>query len=402
MEPTSFLLLWQTAWRPWADRRPIDQAAVWCFTVLSLGGFWTLCRVNPRNLSTSSHQSPSFDTFLRLSELFRCACQSLRLPQVRVGRLICPGPMGMMIFLAHFVVLLCLSRLILGEDELEISTYRYPYFSKLNIPFPALPEDKRSLDEQTTARRKMEVSEMPPIVQEMYGKYGNCEAYYIHVSEHVHEAVVRVLPPTIFQLDPDLVIEWQIIEADNLLIPHIDINRLTAINFYIDTHDAITTFYNNPSQSFRTPQGNDIFDPDWITSQSSFSARKGDVYLINVAQIHGVSNLTRSKPRVSISVGLHVPFDDVLPFLTHGAPVAETRLIRSTEALHPTKWSFYICCFQLLQTLLVCVVSLPSSELPISIRQCRQISNISPVSLVGLTCCIAIVCCRNRFFSLVD
>lgn len=233
---------------------------------------------------------------------------------------------ALVVFLIYFVKLVL--------SELEVSTYRYPYFSKISLDFPGLSNNKSHEQTQRTLLRKMEVSDMPPTVLEMHRKYGNCEASYVPLSQEDLDAVFRVLPPALFQLDPKLVIEWQIIEADSFLVPHVDVNRQSSINFYIDTYDAATIFYNNPSNFFRTPQGNNIFDPDWITPQSSFVAQRGDIYLLNVAQIHGVHHLTRGKPRVSITVGLNVPFDDVLPFLTQGVPVAETSPISAPVSLH--------------------------------------------------------------------
>jgi hypothetical protein len=161
--------------------------------------------------------------------------------------------------------------------------------------------------------RRLPEELMPPIVQDMKRRYGNSGVDYTQADASIAAQVLRLLPPDLVDLELPAV-EWQIISGDTMLIPHIDENRRSAVNFYVHTHNEKTIFYTNATNRVVLPViNNTIFDPDWISAFDDFTASDGDVYLLNVNAIHSVQDLTALE-RVTISCGFHLPFDVVLRY----------------------------------------------------------------------------------------
>lgn len=82
--------------------------------------------------------------------------------------------------------------------------------------------------------------------------------------------------------------------------PHVDNNKiLTVINFYIQTADAITTFYHHPAKYRRLRLHNHttgyLVHDDDVTPAASFKAMPGEVYILNTAELHSVKSDRREQ-----------------------------------------------------------------------------------------------------------
>ena len=77
----------------------------------------------------------------------------------------------------------------------------------------------------------------------------------------------------------------------------------------------MTIFYSNATDEYRVPGiNNRIFDPEWISMYDSFTAHTGEVFALDVSEIHSVSGLVPGRPRVSISCGFQTPFEQLIQF----------------------------------------------------------------------------------------
>jgi hypothetical protein len=170
-------------------------------------------------------------------------------------------------------------------------------------------------DEVPAYKRGVPDEMMTPKLLELKARYGNCFVDYFPVSSTVSTAVLQMLPQQLLQLEIP-VIEWQIIHAENLLIPHVDENRMSAINIYVETHKENTVFFTNATDSYRIPGiNNTIFDPAWVSKYDEFTAFDGDVYILNVNEIHSVQEMDLLYKRVTVSAGFRTPYAIVSKYL---------------------------------------------------------------------------------------
>lgn len=96
------------------------------------------------------------------------------------------------------------------------------------------------------------------------------------------------------------------------IIPHIDNGATVNMNFYIETANAITSFYKPLSSGQPTPVtdtnavygylGGKIFQWNEVIFQTCFKANQGDCYLINVSEPHSVLNLSLPIQRKFVTV----------------------------------------------------------------------------------------------------
>ena len=103
--------------------------------------------------------------------------------------------------------------------------------------------------------------------------------------------------------------------------PHTDIVDKVSFNFYIETGDYRTTFYNSRDGSSKLTYADHgdghVYNIDELEPIDSFVANPGDVYLLNGKIIHGVSSNNRL-PRKFLQVSASdLEYDQVLGILNN-------------------------------------------------------------------------------------
>ena len=95
----------------------------------------------------------------------------------------------------------------------------------------------------------------------------------------------------LFNIEPHLIYYGEIL-GPGLLDPHIDHGATVVANFYFDSNDSITTFYepteNTLSRAYGDMKSGGIFDINTLTAVESFQAKDGESYILDVSKIHGV------------------------------------------------------------------------------------------------------------------
>tara|TARA_R100000742_G_C4243420_1_gene62706 strand:+ start:263 stop:784 length:522 start_codon:yes stop_codon:yes gene_type:complete len=82
------------------------------------------------------------------------------------------------------------------------------------------------------------------------------------------------------------------LEANTYIIPHTDSNTKAVINFYIETSNCLTQFYEikenaKPSQINNQTDGY-IYNLKDLIKKESFIAQSGDIYILDVSKVHSV------------------------------------------------------------------------------------------------------------------
>lgn len=201
-----------------------------------------------------------------------------------------------------------LSALVTESFGLQLIPKEKP-FLKLNLTMPLIPVS--ALNKDVTFARKVSEEQMSPELLWLKGRHGMSDVSYSQLDEDLMQLVFSVIPGSLLVEEVPSV-EWQVITGERKLIPHIDQNRISAINFYVSVHGETTVFYSNPTNEYVIPGlKNKVFDHEWITAGDSFVAEQGDVYLLDVSTIHSVENLSPTEPRVTVTCGFNLPFHEV-------------------------------------------------------------------------------------------
>ncbi len=100
--------------------------------------------------------------------------------------------------------------------------------------------------------------------------------------------------------------------------PHTDNEMKTGINFYIKTADATTTYYKTKSPHRRRKllgqtDGYLVHEDD-IIPVASFFAHPGDIYVLNVKEVHSVLSPV-DELRIAYQLQTRLPYDEVLKIL---------------------------------------------------------------------------------------
>ena len=82
------------------------------------------------------------------------------------------------------------------------------------------------------------------------------------------------------------------LEANSYILPHSDSGPTAVINFYIETNNCATQFYEvkddaKPYQIDNQTDGS-VYDLNDLIETDSFIAQPGDIYILNVNKIHSV------------------------------------------------------------------------------------------------------------------
>ena len=82
------------------------------------------------------------------------------------------------------------------------------------------------------------------------------------------------------------------LEANSYILPHFDSGANAVINFYIETDNCKTQFYeiknNAKPYQIKNQTNGYIYNLDDLIETESFIAQPGDVYILNVSKVHSV------------------------------------------------------------------------------------------------------------------
>tara|TARA_R100000353_G_scaffold24732_2_gene21272 strand:+ start:114 stop:635 length:522 start_codon:yes stop_codon:yes gene_type:complete len=84
----------------------------------------------------------------------------------------------------------------------------------------------------------------------------------------------------------------QFLEANSYILPHSDSGVNTVINFYVETNNCVTQFYEikdnaKPYQIDNQTDGH-VYNLDDLVETDFFIAEPGDIYILDVSKVHSV------------------------------------------------------------------------------------------------------------------
>lgn len=89
------------------------------------------------------------------------------------------------------------------------------------------------------------------------------------------------------------------LEANSFILPHSDSGPTAVINFYIETNNCATQFYEikNNAEPYKIENQTDgcVYNLDDLIETESFIAQPGDVYILDVSKIHSVIPLDNNE-----------------------------------------------------------------------------------------------------------
>ena len=89
------------------------------------------------------------------------------------------------------------------------------------------------------------------------------------------------------------------LEANSYIFPHSDSDPTAVINFYIETNNCATQFYEikNNAEPYQIENQTDgcVYNLDDLIETKSFIAQPGDVYILDVSKVHSVIPLDNTE-----------------------------------------------------------------------------------------------------------
>jgi hypothetical protein len=137
---------------------------------------------------------------------------------------------------------------------------------------------------------------LPCSVNELRGSYGIEDqngdfrgiAYY-NVDENTSKKLIDELIP--LQYKEQFKVSFMVINS-KYIPPHRDEGLTMVVNYYIETSDATTSFWENRGEEspYKLSEAK-IYDKTNLTFKESFKAQQNDVWALKVCDIHSVDSL---------------------------------------------------------------------------------------------------------------
>jgi hypothetical protein len=112
------------------------------------------------------------------------------------------------------------------------------------------------------------------------------------------------------------------------ILPHIDDNIKTTINFYVNTAGGITRFHkikpnakpdkNHFIKNLNEQTDGGLFEEKDLDEVASFKAEDGDIYILNVKEIHSVKCESYGTRNIYSLMTCKYSFDEVVDILNGG------------------------------------------------------------------------------------
>ena len=134
---------------------------------------------------------------------------------------------------------------------------------------------------------------------------------FFELDENIRNQIYSYVPVEFH----DCLVDLMVLEAAHM-VPHIDQDSNTNVNFYFSTGSAKTVFY-KPNNNAKIQQllsqhgkGNWI-DVEQVSEVSRFIAEPGDIYILNVDSYHNVIE-KNNEDRIVITLHSTKKYDEVV------------------------------------------------------------------------------------------
>ena len=123
-------------------------------------------------------------------------------------------------------------------------------------------------------------------------------------------------PESIFKIQPQL-IRYGEIEGCGMVRPHTDPKNSVVLNYYVDSGDCTTYFFNLKSEHVISQDKSDtvytsIYREEDLEQAGEFTAKNREAYLLNVSKIHSVySSGNGIRKFISYTWGHDTNYNDV-------------------------------------------------------------------------------------------
>jgi hypothetical protein len=162
----------------------------------------------------------------------------------------------------------------------------------------------------------------PPYCKQLYTRYGiNTNSgfqgiSYYKISNELQEQLLNIIPGTYRKFFGVL---WMEINTP-YIPPHTDSDISTVINIYLNTDDAVTTFYypNVNAQKSRVDNQTNglILNEHDLVPMTFFKANPLDMWILNVNELHSVKG-NGYKTRTAYCLQTKLDYDTVLKIFNH-------------------------------------------------------------------------------------
>jgi hypothetical protein len=122
---------------------------------------------------------------------------------------------------------------------------------------------------------------------------------YLDLS-NLNKNILDILPKNYHNL-----FTVSLMKINNEVPPHTDSGAKVVINFYIKAGNYKTSFYEGNAKSYQVENQTNgkVFEKDGLIPLSSFVAKDGDVYCLDVDKIHGVDCLDQNpSERIAVCI----------------------------------------------------------------------------------------------------
>lgn len=139
---------------------------------------------------------------------------------------------------------------------------------------------------------------------------------YFNLNGNLHPQIYSLIPEK-YRKD----FFMSLMRVNHTIPPHTDSGINSTINFYIQTENCITQFYEFKSSETKSYQVNNqtngfIYDENDLVKTFSFIAEVGEIWALDVTQPHSVTPNGNIKERLAITLGSQYNHQDVCNMLS--------------------------------------------------------------------------------------
>jgi hypothetical protein len=147
----------------------------------------------------------------------------------------------------------------------------------------------------------------------------------------------------------------------HVIPPHTDSDTLTVINIYIETGQAVTTFYEKRGtpKEYKLLNQTDgsMYHPDDLQQIFSFKAQPFEAWILNVSKIHSVT-MPQPGIRMAYCIMSSAPFETVLADYERAQSVHAVQSVQTLQSdpTEPNEPSLYFGYFIVLSIIIIIVL----------------------------------------------
>ena len=133
--------------------------------------------------------------------------------------------------------------------------------------------------------------------------YDAAIANTFEVSDKIKSEVLSKIPAELLNIEVPHIWYLEVTGSDNLktmIPPHIDSFRICTINYYINTNDESTHYYN--------------YEPGVVKEIESFTSKENECWILNTTIPHSVKLIPGKTRSILGASFLNTPYDKVISF----------------------------------------------------------------------------------------